>query len=183
MPSQHTPSGQHFSNQRTPLPQWVRSSEPGKPKGPVRHHRFRQRSRFGGEESAGASFLRHNGTVWSTDKDCIILSLLAAEITARTGKTLASTTRKMTVELGTPFYTPSTLSPRPSRRTCLRNSRPKPSQPQNSQANRSRQNSHVRREMMRRWRTESRLDKRLVCRASFRDGKHLQTLRREPEER
>jgi phosphoglucomutase len=41
---------------------------------------------FGGEESAGASFLRHDGTVWSTDKDGLILSLLAAEITARTGK-------------------------------------------------------------------------------------------------
>ncbi|MBX9245444.1 alpha-D-glucose phosphate-specific phosphoglucomutase [Actinotalea ferrariae] len=40
---------------------------------------------FGGEESAGASFLRHDGTVWSTDKDGIILALLAAEITARTG--------------------------------------------------------------------------------------------------
>ena len=41
---------------------------------------------FGGEESAGASFLRQDGTVWTTDKDGIILDLLAAEITARTGK-------------------------------------------------------------------------------------------------
>src|SRR4029434_7244570 len=41
---------------------------------------------FGGEESAGASFLRHDGSVWTTDKDGIILALLAAEITARTGK-------------------------------------------------------------------------------------------------
>ena len=44
---------------------------------------------FGGEESVGASFLRHNGTVWSTDKDGIILDLLASEITAVTGKTLS----------------------------------------------------------------------------------------------
>ena len=41
---------------------------------------------FGGEESAGASFLRHDGTVWTTDKDGLIMDLLAAEITARTGK-------------------------------------------------------------------------------------------------
>src|SRR5947209_20235740 len=41
---------------------------------------------FGGEESAGASFLRRDGSVWSTDKDGLILGLLAAEITARTGK-------------------------------------------------------------------------------------------------
>ncbi len=41
---------------------------------------------FGGEESAGASFLRRNGTVWTTDKDGIIMALLAAEITAVTGK-------------------------------------------------------------------------------------------------
>src|SRR3989449_58827 len=41
---------------------------------------------FGGEESAGASFLRHDGTVWTTDKDGPIMALLAAEVTARTGK-------------------------------------------------------------------------------------------------
>src|SRR6185295_10715123 len=41
---------------------------------------------FGGEESAGASFLRQDGTVWTTDKDGLIMNLLAAEITARTGK-------------------------------------------------------------------------------------------------
>jgi len=46
---------------------------------------------FGGEESAGASFLRRNGAVWTTDKDGPIMSLLAAEITARTGKIPAST--------------------------------------------------------------------------------------------
>ena len=41
---------------------------------------------FGGEESAGASFLRRDGTVWTTDKDGIIMDLLAAEIMARTGR-------------------------------------------------------------------------------------------------
>ncbi|WLT38299.1 hypothetical protein NON20_22940 [Synechocystis sp. B12] len=48
---------------------------------------------FGGEESAGASFLKKNGTVWTTDKDGTIMDLLAAEITAKTGKDPASITR------------------------------------------------------------------------------------------
>ena len=59
---------------------------------------------FGGEESAGASFLRRDGTVWSTDKDGIILGLLAAEITARTGKTPGAAYEAMTQRLGTPYY-------------------------------------------------------------------------------
>ena len=60
---------------------------------------------FGGEESAGASFLRHDGTVWSTDKDGLILSLLAAEITARTGKDPGAHYQELTAEFGTPYYT------------------------------------------------------------------------------
>jgi len=59
---------------------------------------------FGGEESAGASFLRRNGTVWTTDKDGPIMCLLAAEITARTGKDPGEHYRLMTAEFGTPFY-------------------------------------------------------------------------------
>ncbi len=60
---------------------------------------------FGGEESAGASFLRLDGTVWSTDKDGLILSLLAAEITARTGKDPGAHYQELTAAFGTPFYT------------------------------------------------------------------------------
>ena len=60
---------------------------------------------FGGEESAGASFLRHDGTVWTTDKDGPIMDLLAAEITARTGKDPGEHYRELTAEFGTPFYT------------------------------------------------------------------------------
>ncbi len=60
---------------------------------------------FGGEESAGASFLRQNGTVWTTDKDGPIMDLLAAEITARTGKDPGEHYRKLAEEFGTPFYT------------------------------------------------------------------------------
>ena len=59
---------------------------------------------FGGEESAGASFLRHDGTVWTTDKDGIILCLLAAEITARTGKDPGQHYRQIESQFGTSFY-------------------------------------------------------------------------------
>ena len=60
---------------------------------------------FGGEESAGASFLRRDGTVWSTDKDGLILGLLAAEITARTEKDPGLHFQELAQEFGTPFYT------------------------------------------------------------------------------
>jgi phosphoglucomutase len=59
---------------------------------------------FGGEESAGASFLRHDGTVWSTDKDGIILDLLASEITAVTGKTPSQRYAELAEKFGAPFY-------------------------------------------------------------------------------
>ena len=60
---------------------------------------------FGGEESAGASFLRRDGSVWTTDKDGPIMNLLAAEITARTGKDPGEHYSLMTAEFGAPFYT------------------------------------------------------------------------------
>jgi phosphoglucomutase len=60
---------------------------------------------FGGEESAGASFLRFDGSAWSTDKDGPIMDLLAAEITARTGKDPGEHYLELTTEFGTPHYT------------------------------------------------------------------------------
>jgi phosphoglucomutase len=60
---------------------------------------------FGGEESAGASFLRRDGTVWTTDKDGPIMGLLAAEIAARTGKDPGEHYRELTAEFGAPYYT------------------------------------------------------------------------------
>ena len=60
---------------------------------------------FGGEESAGASFLRRNGTAWSTDKDGLILGLLAAEIVATTGQDPGQHYRELSAQFGTPFYT------------------------------------------------------------------------------
>ncbi|QMS56429.1 phosphoglucomutase (alpha-D-glucose-1,6-bisphosphate-dependent) [Glutamicibacter protophormiae] len=59
---------------------------------------------FGGEESAGASFLRMDGSAWTTDKDGIIMALLAAEITARTGKTPSQRYRELTEQFGDPVY-------------------------------------------------------------------------------
>lgn len=59
---------------------------------------------FGGEESAGASFLRQDGTVWTTDKDGIILCLLAAEITAKTGKDPGQHYAALTEQFGAPVY-------------------------------------------------------------------------------
>jgi phosphoglucomutase len=60
---------------------------------------------FGGEESAGASFLRHDGTVWTTDKDGPIMDLLAAEITARTGKDPGEHFQELVAEFGASYYT------------------------------------------------------------------------------
>jgi phosphoglucomutase len=59
---------------------------------------------FGGEESAGASFLRRNGQAWSTDKDGLIMCLLAAEMTARTGKDPARVYAELTDRYGAPSY-------------------------------------------------------------------------------
>jgi phosphoglucomutase len=60
---------------------------------------------FGGEESAGASFLRRDGTVWTTDKDGLIMDLVAAEMTARTGKDPGEHYRDLTAAFGTAHYT------------------------------------------------------------------------------
>ena len=59
---------------------------------------------FGGEESAGASFLRKDGSVWTTDKDGLIMGLLAAEITARTQRDPGQHYQELTARLGTPYY-------------------------------------------------------------------------------
>ncbi len=59
---------------------------------------------FGGEESAGASFLQHDGSVWTTDKDGLILALLASEITAVTGRSPSQLYQDLTDRYGTPVY-------------------------------------------------------------------------------
>src|SRR6202163_1547289 len=74
---------------------------------------------FGGEESAGASFLRLDGSVWTTDKDGPIMDLLAAEITARTGKDPGEHYRELTAEFGTPYYTRSDAPATPEQKAKL----------------------------------------------------------------
>jgi phosphoglucomutase len=74
---------------------------------------------FGGEESAGASFLRRNGKVWTTDKDGPIMDLLAAEITARTGKDPGEHYRALTGEFGAPYYTRIDASATPEQKVKL----------------------------------------------------------------
>ena len=74
---------------------------------------------FGGEESAGASFLRLDGTVWTTDKDGPIMDLLAAEITAVTGKDPGQHYLEMAAEFGTPYYTRIDAPATPDQRSRL----------------------------------------------------------------
>ena len=74
---------------------------------------------FGGEESAGASFLKRDGGVWTTDKDGIILNLLAAEITALTGKDPGEHYRELTAEFGTPYYTRIDAAATPAQKARL----------------------------------------------------------------
>ncbi|MBX8544159.1 phosphoglucomutase (alpha-D-glucose-1,6-bisphosphate-dependent) [Pseudomonas cichorii] len=74
---------------------------------------------FGGEESAGASFLRRDGTVWTTDKDGLIPALLAAEITARTGRDPSERYKTMTDELGEPFSTRVDAKANPQQKALL----------------------------------------------------------------
>ena len=75
---------------------------------------------FGGEESAGASFLRREGTVWTTDKDGLILRLLAAEITARTGKDPGLHYRELIAQFGTSYYTRIDAAATPEQKNRLK---------------------------------------------------------------
>ena len=74
---------------------------------------------FGGEESAGATFPRLDGRVWTTDKDGLILNLLAAEITARTGRDPGERYLALTAELGTPWYTRIDAAATPAQKARL----------------------------------------------------------------
>ncbi|HEY2028850.1 MAG TPA: phosphoglucomutase (alpha-D-glucose-1,6-bisphosphate-dependent) [Myxococcales bacterium] len=75
---------------------------------------------FGGEESAGASFLRKDGTAWSTDKDGIILDLLGAEMLGRTGKDPGVLYRELSAELGAPVYTRIDAPATPAQKSKLK---------------------------------------------------------------
>ncbi len=75
---------------------------------------------FGGEESAGASFLRKNGSVWTTDKDGIIMDLLAAEIMVETGKNPSEHYKEMTEKYGSPVYERIDVPATPEEKTVLK---------------------------------------------------------------
>jgi phosphoglucomutase len=74
---------------------------------------------FGGEESAGASFLRQDGTTWTTDKDGIVMDLLAAEIRAITGRDLADAYAALTSRYGTPYYARRDVAATPAQKAVL----------------------------------------------------------------
>ena len=76
---------------------------------------------FGGEESAGASFLRKNGSVWTTDKDGFILDLLAAEITAKTGRDPGEIYRELEEKFGSPAYQRLDAPATPEQKALLKN--------------------------------------------------------------
>ncbi|MDX1547123.1 MAG: phosphoglucomutase (alpha-D-glucose-1,6-bisphosphate-dependent) [Rhodothermales bacterium] len=75
---------------------------------------------FGGEESAGASFLRHDGTVWTTDKDGIIMDLLAAEITAKTGRDPGEHYAALEDRFGSPVYQRIDAPATPAQKAALK---------------------------------------------------------------
>lgn len=79
---------------------------------------------FGGEESAGAAFLRKDGTVWTTDKDGIIMDLLAAEITAVTGENPYKHYRKLTERFGEPDYERMDVALKPGQKDAFKNLTP-----------------------------------------------------------
>jgi phosphoglucomutase len=74
---------------------------------------------FGGEESAGASFLRRDGSVWTTDKDGIIMGLLAAAMTARTGRDPGEQYRELAARHGAPFYARTDAAATPEQKALL----------------------------------------------------------------
>jgi phosphoglucomutase len=75
---------------------------------------------FAGEESAGASFLKRDGSVWTTDKDGIIMGLLAAEIIAKTGRDPSQLFTELTAELGVPFYERIDVAATPKQKSVLK---------------------------------------------------------------
>ena len=131
---------------------------------------------FGGEESAGSSFLQRDGSVWTTDKDGIVPCLLSAEITARVGKDPGEIYHELTRELGDPVYERIDAPATPEQKAAL--ARLSPSDihatevdPEDSDHRSGRRQSD--------WRNRSDCQGWLVCSTSFGHGEILQDLRRE----
>ena len=139
---------------------------------------------FGGEESAGASFLRRDGTVWTTDKDGLILDLLAAEITARTGKDPGEHYRELTAEFGTPYYTRIDAPATPEQKARLQKLSPEAVKADDAGRRADHRQADPRPGQRRPdRRPEGRDRERLVRGPAVRHREHLQDLRGELQER
>ena len=132
---------------------------------------------FGGEESAGASFLRQDGTVWTTDKDGPILGLLAAEITAKTGKNPGQHYQELAAKYGTPYYTRIDAPATPEQKKALKNLSPERGDGERigGRADRGKADECPGQRRGHR-RAESGDEKRLVRGAAVGDGERLQTV-------
>ena len=139
---------------------------------------------FGGEESAGASFLRRDGAVWSTDKDGLIMGLLAAEITARTGKDPGEHYQELEAEFGTPYYTRIDAPATPDQKARLLGLSPEDVEGTDAGRRADRRAAdHRPRQWRAHRRPEDRDGQRLVRRAAVGHREHLQDLRGELQRR
>ncbi len=135
---------------------------------------------FGGEESAGASFVRRDGSVWTTDKDGIVPALLAAEITARMDRDPGEIYRELTREFGEPVYDRVEAPATPEQKAMLERLSAQQVRSTDLAGEKIRSHPHPRAGQRRiHRRAEGHGGKRLVRRASVRDGGHLQDLRGE----
>ena len=128
----------------------------------------------------GASFLRRDGTAWTTDKDGLILGLLAAEITAKTGKDPGEHYREITAEYGAPLYTRIDSPATPAQKALLQNLSPDVGQGDGAgrRADRRQADPRPGKRGRDRW-PQDRRPERLVRGTALGDGGHLQALRRE----
>ena len=132
---------------------------------------------FGGEESAGASFVRLDGSVWTTDKDGIIPALLAAEITARMGRDPGEIYRELTREFGEPVYDRVEAPATPEQKAILEKLSPQQVQIKDLAGEKIQDHPHQRARQRRpHRRVEGGGGERMVRGASVRDGRHLQDL-------
>ena len=132
---------------------------------------------FGGEESAGASFARLDGTVWTTDKDGIVPALLAAEITARMGRDPGEIYRELTREFGEPVYDRVEAPATPEQKELLAKLSPAAGQAHRAGGRKNPDYPHPRAGQRRSHRrVEGRGRERMVRGASVRDREYLQDL-------
>ena len=132
---------------------------------------------FGGEESAGASFVRLDGSVWTTDKDGIVPALLAAEITARMGRDPGEIYRELTREFGEPVYDRVEAPATPEQKELLAKLSPQQVQAHRPGGRKNPDHPHPRAGQRRSHRrVEGGGGERMVCGASVRDREYLQDL-------